>query len=71
MDKQIYSGLIDWAANHSDLNSYDKFYGEFLLNQKVLIFPLSLFILFLLAALTIFFIDRCEKASDAKKPKEI
>lgn len=70
MDKQIYSGLIDWAANHSDLNSYDKFYGEFLLNQKVLIFPLSLFILFLLAALTIFFIDRCEKASDAKNQKK-
>ena len=65
MDKQIYDGLIDWAVNHSGLNSYDKFYGEFLLNQKVLIFPLSLFILFLLAALTIFFIDRCEKASDA------
>ena len=66
MDKQIYNGLIDWAVNHSGLNSYDKFYGEFLLNQKVLIFPLSLFILFLLAALIIFFIDRCEKASDAK-----
>lgn len=66
MDKQIYNGLIDWAVNHSGLNSYDKFYGEFLLNQKVLIFPLSLFILFLLAALTIFFIDRCEKASDEK-----
>lgn len=66
MDKQIYNRLIDWAVNHSGLNSYDKFYGEFLLNQKVLIFPLSLFILFLLAALTIFFIDRCEKASDEK-----
>lgn len=70
MDNQIYDGLIDWAANHSGLNSYDKFYGEFLLNQKVLIFPLSLFILFILAALTIFFIDRCEKASDAKKQKK-
>ena len=41
-------------------------YGEFLLDREVLIFPLSLFILFLLVALTIFFTDRCEKASDAK-----
>lgn len=66
MDKQIYEGLIDWATNHSGLNSYDQIYGEFLLNKKVLIFPLPLFILFLLVALTIFLTDRCEKASDAK-----
>lgn len=66
MDKQIYDGLIDWATNHSGLNSYDQIYGEFLLNKKVLIFPLPLFILFLLVALTIFFTDRCEKASDEK-----
>lgn len=58
MDKQIYDGLIDWATNHSGLNFYDQIYGEFLLNKKVLIFPLPLFILFLT--------DRCEKASDAK-----
>lgn len=66
MDKQIYEGLIDWATNHSGLNSYDQIYGEFLLNKKVLIFPLPLFILFLLVALTMFFTDRCEKAVDAK-----
>lgn len=66
MDKQIYDGLIDWAVNHSDLDYYDRLYGEFLLDREVLIFPLSLFILFLLVALTIFFADRCEKASAPK-----
>ena len=66
MNKEIYDKLMDWAVNYSDLNYYDRLYGEFLLDRKVLIFPLSIFILFLLAALIIFFIDRCEKASDAK-----
>lgn len=66
MNKEIYDKLMDWAVNYSDLNYYDRLYGEFLLDRNVLIFPLSLFILFLLAALIIFFIDRCEKASDAK-----
>lgn len=66
MDKQIYDGLIDWAVNHSDLDYYDRLYSEFLLDREVLIFPLPLFILFLLVALTMFFTDRCEKASDAK-----
>ena len=66
MNKEIYDKLMDWAVNYSDLNYYERLYGEFLLDRKVLIFPLSLFILFLLAALIIFFIDRCEKASDAK-----
>lgn len=44
MDKQIYDGLIDWAVNHSDLNYYDRLYGEFLLDREVLIFPLPLLI---------------------------
>lgn len=66
MDKQIYDGLIDWAVNHSDLDYYDRLYSEFLLDREVLIFPLPLFILFLLVALTMFFTYRCEKASDAK-----
>lgn len=70
MDKQIYDRLIDWAVSHSGLDYYDRLYGEFLLNQKVLIFPLSLFIFFLLVALTIFFIVCCEKASDAKNQKK-
>jgi len=46
MDKQIYDGLIDWAVNHSDLNYYDRLYGEFLLDREVLIFPLPLLIFF-------------------------
>ena len=66
MNKEIYDKLMDWALSHSGLNYYDQLYGEFLLDREVLIFPLSLFILFLLVALTIFFTDRCEKASDAK-----
>ena len=64
MNKEIYDKLMDWALNHSGLNYYDQLYGEFLLNKKVLILPLSLFILLVLAGLTMFFMDCYEKAQN-------
>lgn len=73
MDKQVYDKLLDWAANHSDLNYYDQLYGEFLLNREILIFPLSLFIFFVLCGLTMFLADHCEKSKSeqAKNKFEI
>lgn len=73
MNNQIYDKLMDWAANHSGLNYYDQLYGEFLLNREVLIFPLSLFIFFVLCGLTMFLADHCEKSKSeqAKNKFEI
>ena len=67
MDKQIYDGLMDWALNHSGLNYYDQLYGELLLDRKILILPLSLFILLILVGLTMFFMDRYEKAQNEQE----
>ena len=70
MDKQIYDGLIDWAVNHSDLNYYDRLYGEFLLDREVLIFPLPLLIFLILVVVTMFLEDRSEKAQNGQDKKK-
>lgn len=71
MNNQIYDKLMDWAANHSGLNYYDQLYSEFLLNREVLIFPLSLFIFFVLCGWTTFCGDCYEKAKNEQEKNKL
>ena len=69
MNKEIYNNLMDWALNHSGLNYYDQLYSEFLLDRDVLIFPLPLFILLILAGLTMFFTECYNSANTQDRKK--